>query len=113
MFPIAQASSRVPMVIFDGRSPQSSARVVHTPTQLIDLFPTFMDLAAVPQKERPESLDGRSLATLVASTAESYADDGVVAQVARCALARGTILIVQCCPKVRRCSPQVTRHDLG
>ena len=59
--------------------------------QLIDLFPTFMDLAAVPQKERPESLDGRSLATLVASTAESYADDGVVAQVARCALARDTI----------------------
>lgn len=42
------ASASVPMVIYDGRPQNSIApRIVKTPTQLIDIFPTIMDYAQV------------------------------------------------------------------
>lgn len=59
------ASASVPMVVADGRYPR--ARVVETPTQLIDLFPTILDLAGVDAVSEPRRpLDGTSLAPLLA-----------------------------------------------
>ena len=75
-----EASSSVPMVIFDGRPGKalSSPRVVMEPSQLIDIFPTIMDYAAVPQAARPSDLDGASLLPFMASDAE-YAIDRAAA----------------------------------
>mgnify|MGYP005844955453 CR=1 FL=1 len=61
------ASSSVPLVISDGRRENgvgdlSSAHIVDTPTQLIDIYPTIMDLAGVPIQYYPnDHLDGYSL----------------------------------------------------
>jgi arylsulfatase A-like enzyme len=64
-----EASSSVPMVIFDGRpgKPLAAPRVVMEPSQLIDIFPTIMDYAEVPQAARPADLDGASLMPFMAS----------------------------------------------
>jgi len=60
------ASASVPMVIFDGRPGHRlpSPRVIDTPTQLIDIFPTILELAAVPQHATPVH-DGFSLLPLM------------------------------------------------
>ena len=58
-----EASASVPMVIADGRHP-TKPRVVTQPTQLIDIFPTMMDVAGVGAGSRPPWLDGASLASL-------------------------------------------------
>ena len=63
-----EASVRVPLVIFDGRHPRESGLVLSRPTQLIDLFPTFLALARAPEDEWPEGLDGASLLPLMAQT---------------------------------------------
>lgn len=75
------ASSSVPMVISDnrvqakkksGRNHNKNAeedRVVRVPTQLIDLYPTIMDLAGVSPKDYPvDRLDGNSLVPLMTKT---------------------------------------------
>lgn len=50
------ASARVPLVIRGPGIPQGG--VVSTPVELVDLFPTFCEMAGVPA---PEGLDGESL----------------------------------------------------
>ncbi|KAG7350869.1 choline-sulfatase [Nitzschia inconspicua] len=70
------ASSSVPLLIYDPRrrrrhqqQPDISLhhQIVSHPTQLIDLFPTIMDLAMVPLYHRPSDLDGHSLLPLIDS----------------------------------------------
>merc|ERR1712188_157847 len=60
-----EASSSVPMVIHDGRSDRreygSDPQIIRETTQLIDIFPTVMDLASIPSSRRPKELDGVSL----------------------------------------------------
>merc|ERR1719223_1661225 len=51
------ASSRVPMVIMDGRKPRQSPLVTKAVTQLIDIYPTVLSYAGVPQDKWPV-LDG-------------------------------------------------------
>eukprot|EP00050_Salpingoeca_kvevrii_P013915 m.31660 g.31660 ORF g.31660 m.31660 type:complete len:579 (-) comp5385_c0_seq1:1640-3376(-) len=60
-----QASASVPMVIYDGRNPLSSPITVDQPTQLIDIFPTVMELAGVSPAEQPDYLEGYSLVPLL------------------------------------------------
>mmetsp|Transcript_71228 Transcript_71228/g.141226 ORF Transcript_71228/g.141226 Transcript_71228/m.141226 type:complete len:538 (-) Transcript_71228:1029-2642(-) len=61
-----ESSASVPMVIFDGRADARVAplRITAT-TQLIDLFPTIMELAQIPRSEWPSGLDGTSLLPLI------------------------------------------------
>jgi len=58
-----EASSSVPMVIYDGRAGRqySKSQIIKNTTQLIDIFPTVLDLASVPVTQRPNTLDGKSL----------------------------------------------------
>ena len=56
------ASASVPMVVSDGRHPY--ATTVRSTTQLIDIYPTIMDLAEVPAAKRPAKLDGTSMLRL-------------------------------------------------
>merc|ERR1719326_2297556 len=51
------ASSRVPMVIADGRRLRESRVIVSEPTQLIDIYPTVLTYAGVPMSHWP-TLDG-------------------------------------------------------
>jgi hypothetical protein len=60
-------SARVPMVMYDGRQPVTGGRVVTSMTSLIDVFPTIMELAAVPVGMYPSDLDGFSLMPLFAA----------------------------------------------
>jgi len=62
-----EASASVPMVIADGRSlaQAGGGHRVNRPTQLIDIFPTVMDLAQVPKASRPSALEGASLLPLL------------------------------------------------
>ena len=68
------ASASVPMVILDGRPGRrlASPRVIDTPTQLIDLFPTILELAAVPHDATPVH-DGFSLLPLMRTAAPAAA----------------------------------------
>ena len=65
------ASSSVPMVIYDprrkndGTSQALRNQVVRNPTQLIDIYPTIMELAQVPSRWIPADLDGQSLLPLM------------------------------------------------
>ena len=62
------ASASVPMIIYDGRpgrqttSPMTN---VDMPTQLIDIFPTILELAQVDKSEWPDVLDGFSLVPMM------------------------------------------------
>jgi len=59
------ASSRVPMVIMDARNPKRSPLVTKAVTQLIDIYPTVLTYAGVPESRWP-ALDGQPLqATLL------------------------------------------------
>jgi len=60
------ASACVPMVMFDGRPGKQihGGKVITTMTQLIDIFPTVMELAGVSAKDYPSDLDGYSLMPL-------------------------------------------------
>ena len=91
------ASASVPMVIRDNRPTHAvSSRTVHTPTQLIDIFPTIMDYAEVPEAKRPSGLDGSSLRSELAPqpSANGHADF-VVSQFHGCNIAMSWFLIVQ------------------
>ena len=58
-----EASARVPLLIAaPGLAPDAWE---DAPVSLVDLFPTFMDIAGVPQANRPAGLDGHSLAPLL------------------------------------------------
>jgi arylsulfatase K len=58
------ASSRVPMVITDGRKLRTNASVTHAVTQLIDIFPTVLTYAEVP-RERWPVLDGNQMQSVL------------------------------------------------
>ena len=61
------ASVSVPMVIYDPRRKSVPPIVVDDPTQLIDLFPTVLDLAGMPSSVVPDSVEGKSLLSLIQS----------------------------------------------
>ena len=79
-----ESSASVPLIIYDGRrgrhSPErrrsawhnldigdDSKRIIDAPTQLIDVYPTIMELAGVSHKDYPrDALDGHSLVPLMA-----------------------------------------------
>eukprot|EP00656_Telonema_subtile_P028988 TRINITY_DN3180_c0_g1_i4.p1 TRINITY_DN3180_c0_g1~~TRINITY_DN3180_c0_g1_i4.p1 ORF type:complete len:421 (+),score=103.57 TRINITY_DN3180_c0_g1_i4:336-1598(+) len=65
------ASASVPMVVLDGRNPIPGGRVITSTTQLIDIFPSIMELAKVPASEIPSILDGHSLLPLLTPTVQS------------------------------------------
>ncbi|CAB9521624.1 Arylsulfatase K [Seminavis robusta] len=66
-------SSSVPLIIMDGRVKQKqkqkqdkNKQVIDLPTQLMDLYPTMMDMAGVPSSDYPyDKLDGHSLVPLM------------------------------------------------
>jgi len=86
------ASSRVPLIIkvpakeekneedddaFTQEAPSRSVSVnsfVTQPTSHVDLFPTIMDFAGVPQSSRPEGLHGESLLPFLVPTARATAN---------------------------------------
>jgi len=59
------ASSRVPMVVMDGRSPRKAPVITKAVTQLIDIYPTVLTYAAVPQSRWP-TLDGSPMQPILA-----------------------------------------------
>ena len=64
-----EESVRVPLI---ARGPDvQRAAVVDTPVSLVDLFPTFLDLAG---QEHPPGLDGFSIAALLAGNAAGHPD---------------------------------------
>lgn len=80
------ASATVPLIIHDGRRSGSTRRrvtsqqegvIADVPTQLIDLYPTMMELAGVSQSDYPhDMLDGHSLVPLMN---EGGGDESLVA----------------------------------
>ena len=97
------ASASVPMVIYDGRPGRTlpARRVVDSPTQLIDIFPTILELAEVEQDKWPKALDGHSLVPLigpanaVSPTLTTTRPDFVVSQFHGDNIAMSWFLIVQ------------------
>ena len=70
-----EASARVPMLLAGAPlNTRPDQWVEDQPTQLLDIYPTLMDLARVPQPNRPAELDGYSLLPLVPTA------DGVAAK---------------------------------
>ena len=62
------ASVSVPLVIHDPRRRSAQPAVVDDPTQLIDLFPTVLDLARIPSSIWPQNVaEGQSLVSLLPS----------------------------------------------
>jgi arylsulfatase A-like enzyme len=61
------ASASVPMVIYDGRPGRqfSTPQVVTATTQLIDIFPTIMELTQLDKSRWPAGLDGQSLVPMM------------------------------------------------
>jgi arylsulfatase A-like enzyme len=75
------ASASVPMIIHDARpgrqNPTAGPEISH-PTQLIDIYPTILTLAQVPESKWP-TLDGKSLTTFMATVADKDTEDKVAA----------------------------------
>jgi arylsulfatase A-like enzyme len=98
-----EASASVPMVVYDGRNPQETTRVVSTvPTQLIDIFPSILELANVSKHLWPQHLDGHSFVSLLSSRPSGSADstkttrpDYVISQFHGDNIAMSWFLIVQ------------------
>jgi len=94
------ASASVPMVIYDGRpghQTKTPMTNVDSPTQLIDIFPTILELAQVDKAKWPTKLDGFSLApSMPAPTPRTYAHpDFVVSQFHGDNIAMSWFLIVK------------------
>jgi arylsulfatase A-like enzyme len=68
------ASSRVPLVIYAPGFTKNVPRVVTTPTQLIDLYPTIMEMAGAGDA-KPTVLDGFSLLPILADEEEGHNND--------------------------------------
>lgn len=83
------ASSRVPCVI---SGPGISPMTTNVPTQLLDLFPTMMDLAGIP---KPDYLDGSSLVPLLTDQTDPTRPDYVISQFHGCNIAMSWFLIRQ------------------
>lgn len=72
------ASSRVPMTIAGPGITKGGWET--RPTQLIDIFPTIMDMANVPREQWPSDLDGYSLAPMLGLGDENEHPGYVVSQ---------------------------------
>lgn len=99
------ASSRVPMVIMDGRNPRKQPLVTNATTQLIDIYPTVLTYAKVPKANWP-TLDGSPMQSVLLDSNQgvlaggswsSIADrpDFVVSQFHGTNLAMSWFLVVQ------------------
>lgn len=71
------ASARVPMIIHDPHRP-SQPKYVAKPTQLIDIFPTILDLIGLPATKR--KIDGTSLLPLLDVDDTSWTRDAIMSQ---------------------------------
>lgn len=67
------ASSRVPMVIMDARKPRQAPLVTKAVSQLIDIYPTVLTYAGVPQSKWP-ALDGQPLQALLENENQHVAE---------------------------------------
>jgi len=65
------ASSRVPMVVMDGRHPKQERVVTNAVTQLIDIYPTVLTLAEVPASHWP-TLDGSPLQPILKQDGQEW-----------------------------------------
>jgi choline-sulfatase len=72
------ASASVPMVIYDGRPGRQfkTPVVVNTTTQLIDIFPTILELSETDKGQWPAGLDGESLVPMMQPAAAALGADG-------------------------------------
>lgn len=127
------ASSSVPMVIFDGRlKPMSDhpLKVVTQPTQLIDIMPTILEYAGVSKSNIPSGLDGYSLVPLVNfENAMNYQiqkrqprvfqpdprPDFVVSQFHGCNIAMSWFMVVQPlqCLGDQECTMKLVKYGTG
>eukprot|EP00118_Oscarella_pearsei_P008951 m.48733 g.48733 ORF g.48733 m.48733 type:complete len:497 (+) comp33920_c0_seq1:244-1734(+) len=57
-----EAATRVPLIIRAPKEDQSHGKRISTPVELIDVYPTLVDLAGLPKAN--ETLDGRSLKSM-------------------------------------------------
>ena len=102
------ASVSVPMVIYDPRRKSVPPVVVHDPTQLIDLFPTVLDLAGMPSSTVPHDVEGQSLLPLLQSRyattvgEEQWNRTYIVSQFHGINIAMSWFLIVKKMPKTGR-----------
>jgi arylsulfatase A-like enzyme len=79
------ASASVPMIIYDGRPGHQTATPmtnVDLPTQLIDIFPTILELAQVEKSAWPAELDGFSLVPMLPSPGGSGSESNAAGSVA-------------------------------
>ena len=92
-----EASASVPMVVYDGRNPIPGGHVVsNVPTQLIDIFPSVLELGNVSKVLWPQHLDGYSFVSLLSSTTQlSSRPDFVVSQFHGDNIAMSWFFIVQ------------------
>jgi arylsulfatase A-like enzyme len=93
------ASARVPMVIVDGRKPRTTGKIATAVTQLIDIYPTVLTYAGVPQTRWPK-LDGTPMQSILEDEGQSKlqgADrpDFVVSQFHGDNIAMSWFLVVQ------------------
>jgi len=86
------ASSRVPIIISAPWLKQG--QVSHNPTQLIDVFPTIMDITQTPASLRPDVLDGTSLMPQLALGEELNGNRFVVSQFHGCNIAMSWFMCV-------------------
>ena len=131
------ASSSVPMVIFDGRLPRSSSssdnnsnnsssnnnnKIVTQPTQLIDIMPTVLEYARVSEADIPAGLDGYSLVPFVSDfsadlhpTSPSARPDFIVSQFHGCNIAMSWFLVVQPlqCLGDQGCTMKLIKYGTG
>ena len=60
-----ELDARVPLIVADPSQPQSIGKRTSALAELVDLYPTFVDLAGLPAEALPENLEGVSLAPVV------------------------------------------------
>lgn len=72
-----EQSARVPLIIYDPRS--KGSRRIAEPVSLVDLVPTFMDLASNSTWQAPTLIDGFSLVPLLNGESDSRRD-GVISE---------------------------------
>merc|ERR1712070_405613 len=70
------ASSRVPMVIMDGRRPRQSPLVTNAVTQLIDIYPTVLSYAGIEKSKWP-TLDGNPMQSVLEDANQQVPNDKV------------------------------------
>eukprot|EP00945_MAST-04E_sp_MAST-4E-sp1_P001541 g1541.t1 len=109
------ASASVPMIIFDGRRANKGNKVITSPTQLIDIYPTVMEYANVHPENIPSGLDGKSLVKLVEASSPDGRPDFVVSQFHGCNIAMSWFAIVQrvACYGRQKCLVKYIRWGTG